>query len=309
MKKLISLFIVLVLCLPLCCCTDNESENDGRIKIVASLFPQYDFAKNIAGGKADVTLLLPYGAESHSFDPSMKDITAISDADLFIFTGENMEAWTSSFIKNVPEGCKILDVSKSIEKKSLSSDHSHESGHSEHTQNVDPHIWTSPKNAVLIALSIATELSNLDPDNADYYAENLTRYISELDYLDQNIRQVIDGSSKNKLYFGGKFSFLYFVEEYGLTYMSLYDSCSESSEPSAKKLNEMIEDMKINDAKVIFFPELSDPKAAQTIAQTVGAQASLLHSCHNISANESKEGKTYISIMYENLENLKEALG
>lgn len=308
MKKLSCYLFSVLICLSLCCCSKNESNDNGRIKIVASLFPQYDFACNIAGDKADVTMLLPYGADSHSFDPSMKDITAISDADLFIFTGENMEAWTASFIENMPGDCTILDVSGCVEKKSVFGQHTDHDDHDDHMSNVDPHIWTSPKNAVLIAISIATELSNLDPGNADYYAENLTRYISELSYLDENIRNVIDASPQKKLYFGGKFSFLYFVEEYGLSYMSLYDSCSESAEPSARKLNEMVDDMKKNDAKVIFYPELSEPKAALTIAQTVGAEAKLLHSCHNISSNEAKAGKTYISIMYENLENLKEAL-
>lgn len=306
MKKILSVVLVLVFCLSLVACSDVKTEDNGKLKVVASLFPQYDFARNIAGDKADVLLLLPYGVDSHSFDPSMKDITSISDADLFIFTGENMEAWTAPFVENIPKGCRILDVSESVEKISLSESHSH---HTHETANVDPHIWTSPKNAKLIAISIATELSNLDPDNADYYMENLTRYISELDYLDENIRSVIDNSSNNKLYFGGKFSFLYFVKDYSLTYMSLYDSCSESAEPSAKKLNDMVFEMKENGAKVIFFPELSEPKTAEVVAQTVDANPILLHSCHNISADEAKAGKTYISIMYENLENLKEALG
>ena len=304
MKKLISLILVLLICLPLCCCTDVTRNNNGKINVVASLFPQYDFARVIAGDKADVSLLLPYGTDSHSFDPSMKDINLISSADLFIYTGTNMEPWTESFVGNVPKDCVILDVSKNVE--TFSETHS---DHNDTHSNVDPHIWTNPKNAQLIALSIATELSNVDPDNADYYMENLTRYILELDYLDTNIKEAINNSNNNKLYFGGKFAFLYFVEQYGLDYMSLYDSCSESAEPSAKKLNDMLYEMKNNGAKVIFFPELSEPKAAKSVAETVGAKPLLLHSCHNISADEAKEGKTYISIMYENLENLKEALG
>ncbi len=303
MKKRILLILLLAILLSfstLYSCTEKEQQKDG-IKIVATLFPQYDIARNIAGDKAEIELLLPPGADSHSFDPSMQDIMRMSNADLFIYTGSQMELWSEPFAKNVPDTCTVVDVSQNIGLCGVDGHDSHE-----HI-NVDPHIWTSPVNVMEMAHTVYYALCKVDPDNTDYYKTNTEKYIKKLEELDREIRAVANDNSK-KLYFGGEFAFLYFVNEYGFSYSSLYDSCSSHSEPSAKKIAEMINEMKENDASVIFYPELSSAKAAKSVSQETGAKLLLLHSCHNLTEEEIASGEDYISLMYKNLSNIKEAL-
>jgi zinc transport system substrate-binding protein len=300
MKKILILTLAVLTVFSSFClysCEKNE-ETDGKIKIVATLFPQYDFARNIAGDKADVSLLLPPGADTHTFDPTMKDILKVSDADLFIYTGAEMELWSEPFAKNVGSDCKVLDISEQIELLG-NAGHSH--------LNVDPHIWTSPANAKIMVSSICDALCTVDEENSSYYKENAKAYLSKLSELDDSIGEIAKISDK-KLYFGGEFAFLYFVNEYGFSYSSLYDSCSGHSEPSAKKVAQMVDEMKKNDIKVLFYPELSTAKAAKSVADEVGAELLMLHSCHNLTQDEIDSGEDYISLMYKNLENIKEAL-
>ncbi|MBR5527765.1 MAG: zinc ABC transporter substrate-binding protein [Clostridia bacterium] len=305
MKKYFAVLLALVSVFTACSCMREENPENGKIKVVATLFPQYDFARQIAGDKAEVSLLLPLGADSHSFDPSIRDLMKIKESDVFIYTGDAMENWASGFISALSEDCEILDVSGAVELLCVDG-HSHSHGE-EHT-DADPHIWTSPENAVLITTHILSAMCNADPENAEYYQKNATAYIGQLTKLDDDIREVVDSSANKKLYFGGKFSFLYFTEHYGLEYMSLYDSCSESAEPGAKRLTEMVNEMTENSIPAILYPELSEPKAARAVSERTGAKPLLFHSCHNLSVDDFSAGKTYISIMYENLENLKEAL-
>jgi len=309
MKNKLLFLLALCMCACVLSSCSKTTQDNGKIKVVASLFPQYDFARQIAGDKADVDLLLPLGTDSHSFDPSMQDVLKIRQADVFIYTGDAMEPWAASFADTSDSECEVVDVSLCVEPIFPDGHEDHDEEKSDvHNLSADPHIWTSPKNAVLITVRILTALSEADPDNADYYQSNATAYLGQLYKLDDDIKACVDASDKNKLYFGGKFSFLYFTEHYGLEYMSLYDSCSESAEPGAKQLTEMVDEMKKNEADVIFYPELSDYKAARGIAERTGAKPLLLHSCHNLSKDDFDAGKTYLSIMYENLENIKEAL-
>ncbi len=293
------------------CVLENEVSDDGKLKIVATLFPQYDFARAVAGDKAVVEMLLPPGIDSHSFDPSMKDAGKLSDADMFIYTGEIMENWAIPFAENAPASCVILDVSMNIEPVCLNGGHEHSSseehGYS-HTFNVDPHIWTSPENAKIIVSDICDAIVSLDPENAEYYIENARGYTESLSRLDADISECVASARLDTLYFGGEFAFRYFAERYGLSSVTLYDSCSESAEPDPGAVTSMIDEMNENGVRVILYPELSDDRSARGIAEGTGARTALFHSCHNLSKEDFESGKTYISIMYENLSVLEEAL-
>ncbi len=313
-KRIFAALLCLIICFAFVSCgNEKQSEDDGRLKVVATLFPQYDFARAVAGDRADISLLLPPGAESHSFDPSMSDIIKASDADIFIYTGEHMEHWAESFFSVLDEDCIIVDVSDGIALSSPKSGDTHihdgkeQDGH-DHGINVDPHIWTSPKNAETIVRSICSSICNADEENRSYYEENTEEYIKELSALDEDFCALAEESYDKKLFFGGKFAFHYLMSEYGFSYVSLYDSCSESAEPGAKKLEEMIRIMNDTGAKSVFYPELSEPKAAISLAENTRATPVLLHSCHNLSKDELESGGTYLSLMRQNLENIKEAL-
>ncbi len=313
-KRIISVLVCFVLCISLFSCTGEQiPQDDGKIKVVATLFPQYDFARTIAGDTADVSLLLPPGTESHSFDPSMSDIIKAADADIFIYTGEHMEHWAKSFLSVLDDECLVIDVSEGITLSSPKSTEIHvhdgkeHDGH-DHGTNVDPHIWTSPRNAISIVEKVCTALCEKDADNSSHYLQNKEAYISKLQELDGDFRDMAEKSDERSLFFGGKFAFHYLMSEYGFSYVSLYDSCSESAEPGAKKIEEMIRLMNDTDAKCVFYPELSEPKAAITLSENTGAVPVLLHSCHNLSKEEFDQGGTYLSLMRQNFEKIKEAL-
>lgn len=291
---------------------------EDKISITTTLFPQYDFAKAIAGDKADVTMILPLGSESHNYEPSPSDIIAIDNSDMFIYTGDYMEGWVSDIVNNLND-TMIVDVSKNITLDKTEDEHDHdedddhdheneeEHEHS-HSHEYDPHIWTSPKNAMTIVDNITNALCELDSYNAEYYKSNAEDYKHQLEHLDEEFRETVQNGNTNKIFFGGKFALYYLAKEYGLEYTSAYDSCSDETEPSAKAVAEIITQMKEQNISVIFYEELTNPKVANTIAEETGATPLLFHSCHNVSVEEFNNDVTYLSLMEQNVQNLKVAL-
>ena len=329
MKKFLALFAVTIITVGILagCSSSNtssgnstNSENDpDKITIVATLFPQYDFARQIAGDKANVELILPPGVDSHTFDPSPSDIITIHNADVFLYTGSNMETWASNIIESLPDSVQVTNVSQGISLlKSPSGGHDHSEDDHNHTSDelssdelnqYDPHIWTSPVNAKTMVQTIVQTLCEADPDNAEYYTENANSYLSQLDELDQEIRTVVANGNRKEIVFGSRFALFYFTHEYGLDYKSAYDSCSADSEPSAKTISELINEIKEKQIPVIYYEELTDPKISRSISEETGVEMLLFHSCHNISKEDFENGETYLSLMKQNVENLKKGLG
>ncbi|WP_312813390.1 metal ABC transporter substrate-binding protein [Sedimentibacter sp.] len=324
MKKLLTVILVMLLVIALFGCTqnqkasdlnDNDNDNE-KIKIVTTLFPQYDFARQIAGDKADIALLLPPGAESHSFEPTPGDIITIGNADMFIYTGEYMEPWADRIIQSIEnEKLNILDVSNGItlvkeehDHEHEDTDHEHENEEHGHSHEYDPHIWTSPVIAKKMVDNIAASLCYVDPENASYYKENAENYKKQLDELDAEFSEIVKNGKHNKIYFGGRFALYYFTEEYGLEYMSAYDNCSSETEPSAHDIAKIIDEMKENKTSVIYHEELTDPKISRSICEDTGAEMLLFHSCHNVSKDDFNKGVTYLDLMKQNAENLRKGL-
>lgn len=301
MKK-IAAFIMCV-CL-LCGCA--QKKNNEKLKITATLFPQYDFCREIAGDKADVELLLPPGMESHNFEPSVADIEKINSSDLFVFTGENMEPWAVRVLNGL-HGVTALDVSEDIELCDHEEDEHH--GHHGHHEEKDPHIWTDPINCITMTENIVNALCEIDKANADYYRANGERYIVSLSSLDEKFTEIAENAKIKTLVHGGRASMTYFAHRYGFEFLSAVDSCSSYSEPSAQKLTEMINFIKENNIKAVFYEELSEPKFAWIISEETGAEMLLLHTCHNLSKSDFEKGETYIHLMEQNAENIKKAVG
>ncbi len=300
MKKILCLLLAVASLLLAGCTWENRDDRDGKIKVVATLFPQYDFARNIAGERMHIEILLPAGIDSHAFDPSVSDILKMNDADMVIYTGADMESWAQTFIDAADSDIAVLDLSEGFD---MGHDHE-EHGHA----HEDPHIWTSPKNAMGIVVSICNAFCELDPAGAEYYRANADAYIKELQALSDTLEALSEGANDKTLYFGGKFSFHHLMVDYSFSYMTLYDGCSESAEPSAKRLTELTGLMKKENARVIFYPELSAGSAAQSIAADTGAKAVVLHSCHNLSQTEYEQGESYLSLMQKNLQKIEEAI-
>lgn len=310
MKKIVSVFIsfiVIVLGIILLAVnsTKEESNDSSKIEVVATLFPQYDFVKQVGKDKVEVSLLLPPGTETHTYDPSPKDIININKSKLFVYTGEYMEPWAESIASSIDKSVKVLDVSSGIEY--IKEEHNHEEEH-EHEHEYDPHIWLDISNAKIMVDNILKALIEIDSENAEYYTKNATEYKEKLDELDMKFENVISSGKRNIICFGDKFAYMYFIQRYNLEYITAYDSCSSSSEPSVARVLEIEERIQKENIPVIFYESLSEGTVAKSIARDMNIQALEFSSVHTVSLEDVQNGATYISVMEKNLDSLSKAL-
>jgi zinc transport system substrate-binding protein len=327
MKKLVSIFLSTVIICSLfsisgCGKTEKVQNSDGKISIVTTIFPYYDFVRQLAGDKADVRLLLSPGSDPHSYEPTPSDIVAIENCDLFIYNGGESDEWVDGVLSSIEN--KNVKVMKMMEYVTLrheqSMDHNHE--HAEHEdmddndeghdheegEEYDEHIWTSIRNAERMSASIADELISVDSKNSDYYNEKKADYISSLDNLDKKFTEVANNKKRDTLVFGDRFPFLYFVSDYDLGYECAFPGCSHETEPSTAVVSHLIDFTRENNIPVVFYLELSSGKIAQIISEDSSAKTMQFSSCHNVTKEDFENGATYISVMEQNLEALKEAL-
>lgn len=278
-------------------------------QIITTLFPTYDFAKQICKDKADVVLLLPPGVEPHTFEPKPQDIVKINKSDIFIYTGKDMEPWAEDLLKSIPnKNLKVVDASYGIEFISGKEENDDEHGHVHHQEEKDPHIWLDFTNAMIMTDTIAKAVIEKDPANKDFYLKNATEYKDKLADLDSRVKETLVTAKHKTIIYGGHFTFGYFAKRYGLQYDSPYEGFSPNAQPSPKAIGELIKKLKKSQIKYIYYEELLDPKVARTISQATGAKLELLHGAHNVSKTELKEGITFIDIMNDNLKKLKEGL-
>ena len=292
MKKGVCFLLAILLCCSVTAC--NKTAEQSGISVITSNFPLYDFVREIGGEAVNVTMLLKPGVESHSFEPTPKDIITIEKADLFLYMGGESEAWVKNLTK--VDAVAMIDLIESEEE------------HSHHDHGADEHLWTSPKNAMKIAEMICKELSRIDPENKKVYEENLKGYLAELTDLDEYVSKIVKNGERKKIVFGDRFPFLYFTEEYGLDYIAAFSGCASQAEPSAAAIAELIDEIKTEEIPVIFYLELSNQSIAEAISEATGAKTALFHSCHNVSQQEFEAGETYLSLMSQNAERLEEAL-
>jgi zinc transport system substrate-binding protein len=298
--------------------TPEVSETAEKPQLVATLFPQYDFVRVIAGDLVEVSLLLPPGVESHSYDPTPKDIAGITEADAFLYTGEVMEPWAAKIIGNLGgKEVKIVDLSKGItllasteeEDAHEGEEEGDEDGHGHEEGAFDPHIWLDPNNAKIMVSTLLETLIEIDPENEAVFRENAEAYLAELTTLDLAFRDLFAKSETQTIYYGGHFVFGYFAKAYGLTTVSPYDGFSPDAEPTPKRIADLIDAMDQAKFKVIYYEELVDPKIARLVSQETGAEMVLLHGAHNLSKEELESGASYLKLMQQNLEKLKLGMG
>lgn len=469
-----------------------SANEEDKISIVSSIFPGYDFARAVAGDNAEITMLLPPGSESHSYDPTPKDIIEIQNCDIFIYVGGESDEWVARILSSIDTSnmqvIAMMDLVETVEEEIVEGmqedahDHSHSSGvfeddevenrtlsdwagdwqsvypylldgtlapvmehkaeesedktaqdyydyyevgyatdverivitdnsltfyqngeastatyeykgyeiltyesgnkgvryqfeatgetngapryiqfsdheigpteaehfhlywgddsfeallselenwptyypsaldadgildemlghdHSEEEVELDEHVWTSPINAITIVEGIRNAISTIDATNTDTYNTNAAAYITQLEELDAAFREVVANATYHTLIFGDRFPFRYFVDEYGLDYYAAFPGCSSETEPSAQTVAFLIN--KVNDEGIpaVFHIELSNEKVADTICESTGAQKLQLHSCHNVTRDQMNEGVTYIDLMQQNVEALRQAL-
>ena len=310
------ILIIIMTIIVMCFKTESVVKNEEKLQIVATLFPQYDFAKQIVKDKADVKLLLNSGVETHNYEPTGKDmITILSDSDMFLYTGTNLEPWTEKIVQNLEStNCKIVNVSDGIElitieefeERHINSEiliEEHEEEH-KHQEIYDGHIWQNPKNAVKMLDNVLKALCEIDPDNAEYYTKNAEEYRNQILKLDGELRNIVNQSERKEIAVGGEFAYAYLVEEYGINFISVYTNCGEGEDPSIAKVKSVIDYINKYNIPVVYYEELSEGTVAKMIAEETEAEPLVLYSIHN----GDTEKDTYVSLMSKNLENLKKGL-
>ena len=312
-KKICAALLVFSTAMFCGCQNQNKTENSGgKLKIVTTIFPAYDFAKNIFGETAEVSMLLKPGMESHSYDPSAKDVVKIDECDLFIYNGGESDAWVENILKST-ENVKALKMVDAVEM--LGEEHTDGMTAEEHDEHdlddeeYDEHVWTSPKNAALIAASIRDKAKEIAPENAAVIDKNAESYIAKINSLDERFAELLV-VEKRYFVFGDRFPLLYFFKEYGLNYYAAFPGCASETEPSAQTISFLSK--KLNESgtiKTVFYIELSNHKLADNLASESNLPTAEFHSCHNITSSDFEAGESYISLMERNYQTLKTALG
>ena len=324
------LVAVLAVCALSGCGTSKsgEDKNDKKIKIVTTIFPEYDWVMQILGDKADkadVTMLLDKGVDLHSYQPSTADIAKISEADVFIYVGGESDEWVEDVLKEAKnKKLKVInlmdvmgDKAKEEEVKEgmqpEEEEHAEEAkdGKEEEEVEYDEHVWLSLKNAKIFTKKIADVLSEVDKDNAKTYQANYESYAKKLDALDKKYAEAVASAKNKTLVFGDRFPFRYLVNDYGLDYYAAFVGCSAESEASFETvtfLAKKVDELGLSDVLTI---EGKNHKIAKTVIENTkekNQKVLTLDSMQSTTAKDVKDGATYLGIMEKNLEVLKEAL-
>lgn len=272
----------------------------GKISVVTSLFPLYDFAKNIGGEKADVFLLLPPGVEAHSFEPTPSDIGKINRADIFIYAGAAMEPWAADILAGATNKNLItVDASSGV---ALIPAVFHDTD--EPAGAPDPHYWLDFNNTKIMVDEIGQALAEAEPAEKNYFEQNAAAYKTALTDLDNEYKKAFTACRTKKIVYGGHYAFGYLAARYGLKY-SAAQGIAPDAEPTAADLAGLVNQIRQEKINYVFYEELTSPKIAETLAKETGAKLLLLNAAHNVSRADLAAEAGFIDIMKKNLANLK----
>lgn len=309
----------------------TKEDSDGKLKIVATIFPEYDWTKAVLGDRledVELTMLLDNGTDMHSFQPAVKDIMRVSSCDLLIYVGGESDQWLEDALESAQnEKMKTINLMEVLEDRlkeeelvegmqghrhSHEEDHNHEDEHDhEHEEEFDEHVWTSLRNASVVCDAIAETLGEMDSANKELYQENADAYKEQLNALDEEFQKTVDSADQKTLVFADRFPFRYFVDDYGLDYYAAFSGCSAESEASFKTITFLAEKIDSLDTETVLTIEKSDDRIAKTVienTQTKNQQVREFNSMQAITSEEIAEGTNYLTLMKENLDVLKEAL-
>ena len=342
MKRIIPLCLALIMTVGLLagCGKQNEqtASDETRLRVVTTIFPEYDWVREILGDKADnaeVTMLLDNGADLHSYQPTADDIVKISECDLFIYVGGESDDWVDDALKNAAnknmkvinllealgERVKTEEVVEGMQEEEHDHDHDHEDAdehddakehdHEEEAE-YDEHVWLSLKNAQTLCSAISGVLQQIDPDNKDTYAANASAYIKKLSALDADYQAAVDAAARKTVLFGDRFPFRYLAEDYGLRYYAAFAGCSAESEASFETISFLAGKVDELNLPCVLTIEGVQHKIAKTIVRNTAAKNQKVLTMDSMQSTTSKDaanGTTYLSVMERNLSVLKEALG
>ena len=330
MRRILPILLCLVLLTG--CAAPSETAEDGKMSVVCTLFPYYDFARRIARDRANVRLLLAPGREAHSFEPTPRDALTIANADVFVYNGGEDETWVEDLLdaagENIGAIACMMDFVDAREEEIVEGmqvrehDHEHEHGeehdhdeehehdHGEDSDEIeyDEHIWTSPENAVILCRAVCEAMCAQDGANADFYHANCEDYCAQLTALDEQFRTLRSEAKRDLLVFADRFPMLYFCESYDLRYRAAFHGCSTDTEPSLYTLKYLIDKVNEEHIPVVCTIDLSSQKIAEAVSESTGAEIVTLWSMQTISRADFDAGETYVSLMTRNLETLRKGL-
>ena len=312
---------------------DKGDNTKGKLKVVTTIFPEYDITRAIAKDKVDLELMIKPGVDVHSFTPTPQDIKTVQNSDIFVYGGTEHDKWVENLTKSIDmknkKVVKLVDGIQQLEEESVDGmkhehhhddkkedehnhDHKHEKedehNHKGEEKELDPHYWTSPKNAIQMVKTITNALVEKDPDNAEFYKENAENYIKQLEGVDKELHDVVDNAKIKKVVIADRFPFRYLFKDLGLEYRALFSGCSVESTASAGQIKKMVDYVKENKIPVVYHIEMGKGELAETVAKNSGAKVKLLHSIHTVTKEDFDKGVTYIDLMKQNVEALKEGL-
>ncbi|WP_026835940.1 metal ABC transporter substrate-binding protein [Eubacterium xylanophilum] len=301
----------------------NQESGNSKYHIVTTIFPAYDWAKNVIGetpGKADITMLLDKGVDLHSYQPSIEDIKKISTCDLFIYVGGESDGWVTDALAQATNKnmivINLLDVlgdsvkAEEVKEGMQAEEHEHEEAEEEEVEN-DEHVWLSLKNAKVICSKIADSMKKIDAANAGKYDKNLAKYNKELDALDKSYQDTVNSSDKKTLLFADRFPFRYMIEDYKLDYYAAFVGCSSETNASFETVSFLAKKVDELGLSTIFTIEKSDGKIADTVKQNTKSKDQkivVLDSMQSVTSDDINKGETYLNVMKSNLDILRESL-
>lgn len=287
----------------------DTAAGDGRLRVLTSFYPMYDFACKIGGDCIDVTNMVPSGTEPHDWEPSTNDLKNLEKADVFIYNGADMEPWADDLLVSRSDTLRVVEASENVELRTTDGEHEHAHEHEgadHHHCDFDPHVWLDPENAKIEMEAIRDALCAADPENSTVFQSNYEKYAAELDALDAEFREKL-APLPNRTIVVAHEAFGYLCDAYGLTQVGI-EGLSPDSEPDPGRMAEVIDFVREHSISTIFFEELVSPKVAEAIASETGAQAKMLSPLEGLSDEQAAAGADYFSVMHDNLAALMEAL-
>jgi zinc transport system substrate-binding protein len=318
MRRIIALILVLLCSFGSWGCNVSKGfADEGRMKIFTSFYPMYFLTQQIAGDKADVILMVPSGAEPHDWEPTPRLAAELQQASMLVYNGAGMETWIEKIVNSIDtDRIRIVEASEGIKLSKHTEDEHQEHEQQEHGQHeheehnhageYDPHVWVSPLRAKQQAENIFKALAEVDPANRDYYEKNHKELQLRLDKLDSDIREASKEFKSNVIVVSHA-AFGYFAQDYGLKQIAIR-GVNPGDEPSPSQMGKLADICREYGVKYIFFEKLTSPKLSETLAKEIGAGTLVLNDAAGIGQEDIEAGKDYISVMYENIENLKKAL-
>ena len=335
MKKITALLLALFMLVAALagCGKQNDTNQTDKLSIVTTIFPEYDWVREILGEKADnaeITMLLDNGVDLHSYQPTADDIVKISDCDLFIYVGGESDEWVEDALRNAAnrnmkvinllevlgDSVKTEEIVEGMQEEEYehedAEEHEHEDAEEhEHEEEADEHVWLSLKNAKMLVRVISKALQELDPDSKDIYAANADAYVKKLSALDAEYQTAVDAASNKTILFGDRFPFRYLVDDYGLRYYAAFVGCSAETEAGFETISFLAKRVDEWKRPCVLTIEGAQHKIAETIVRNTTAKNQrvlTMDSMQSTTSKDVKNGTTYLSVMEKNLSVLKEAL-